>query len=76
MDLVLVFLCSCFVNHGENHRATHILVRCMEPQMAEVQLQEPEEDPTEKRLGALESRLDGLMGQFQMLTSLAVARVE
>ncbi|KAM5530344.1 hypothetical protein V8D89_015985 [Ganoderma adspersum] len=63
--------------HGEHHIATHILVRCMEPQMAEVQLQEPEEDPMEKRLGALEGKLDGLMGQFQMLlTSLAVARAE
>ncbi|KAI1783149.1 hypothetical protein LXA43DRAFT_904186 [Ganoderma leucocontextum] len=65
-------------SHGEHHRATHNLIRCMEPQKEEEP--KPEEDSTEKRLGALEHKLEGLTSQMEriekLLQSLAVARAE
>ena len=64
--------------HGEHHLATHNLVRCMEPQKeAEAT---PEEDSTEKRLGAVEHKLEGLTSQMEriekLLQSLTLARAE
>ncbi len=67
------FICSACdekeagFSHGKHHIATHNLVRCMDAKKEEESKEE--EDKTEKRLGALEHKLEGVTSQMEGVTS-------
>ncbi|KAI1783152.1 hypothetical protein LXA43DRAFT_1187180 [Ganoderma leucocontextum] len=57
-------------SHGEHHLATHNLVRCVEALQEEnSQPWLVEEDNTEKRLGVLEYKLEGVTSKLEGLTT-------
>ena len=76
VDDANVFICQACdetkggVAHGDTHKATHNLVRCLDPDDEDDESDDGRKDSTESRVAALEIQMSALAAQMDRIEKL------